>query len=69
MNNENNDLGPYDNLKIWTEQVISGDLKEAVNLFIWRWGHPELTLAQAEEMAIEIFDRLSEAPKKKVIGL
>lgn len=49
---------------IWTEQMMSGELKEAVNLFIWRWGHPELTLAQAEKIAISIFDMLSEQPKE-----
>lgn len=49
---------------IWTEQMMSGELKEAINLFIWRWGHPELTLAQAEKIAISIFDMLSEQPKE-----
>lgn len=53
-------LGEFDNVKCWTEQVISGDLKEAVNLFIWRWGHPHLTLGQAENMAVTIFDMLAD---------
>ena len=48
---------------IWIDQVMSGELKEAINLFIWRWGHPRLTLAQAEKIAISIFNMLSEEPK------
>lgn len=50
------------NLDFWTDQVQSGDLKEAINLFIWRWGHPALTLAQAEAIAVKVFDMLIEEP-------
>lgn len=49
---------------IWTEQMMSGELKEAINLFIWRWGHPELTLAQAEKIAVNIYNVLSREPSK-----
>lgn len=53
-------LGEFDNIKCWVDQMASGDLKEAVNLFIWRWGHPQLTLAQAEKMAVTIFNMLAD---------
>lgn len=45
----------------WTPEP--GELKEAVNLFIWRWGHPALTLAEAEEIACQMFDALIETPR------
>lgn len=50
-------------LEIWKEQAKGGELKEAINLFIWRWGHPALTLAEAEEIACRMFDALIEAPR------
>lgn len=53
------------NADIWASQIMEGELKEAINLFIWRWGHPSLTLGQAEKMAISIFDMLSEKPSCK----
>jgi hypothetical protein len=49
---------------IWTEQMMSGELKEAINLFIWQWGYPELTLSQAEKIAVGIFDMLSVNPNE-----
>lgn len=59
-----NDLKELDNTKIWVEQMISGDLKEAINLFIWRWGHPQLTLAQAERISVDMFNMLVEMRNK-----
>lgn len=61
---ETNPPDEFNNTEIWDEQVVSGDLKEAINLFIWRWGHPQLTLVQAEKIAIEIFDMLSKGQGK-----
>ncbi len=57
-------MDELENSDIWASQIIEGELKEAINLFIWRWGHPHLTLGQAERMAISIFDMLSEQPKE-----
>ena len=58
------DLSEAGNLNIWIDQSQNGDLKEAINLFIWRWGHPALTLAKAEAIAVKIFDMIIEEPTK-----
>lgn len=55
-------MDELNNADIWASQIMEGELKEAINLFIWRWGHPQLTLGQAEKTAISIFDMLSEKP-------
>lgn len=55
-------MDELDNSNLWASQIMEGELKEAINLFIWRWGHPRLTLGQAEKMAVSIFDMLSEKP-------
>ena len=47
------------NIDIWASQIMEGELKEAINLFIWRWGHPQLTLKQAEKVAVHFHDMLS----------
>ena len=60
--NRNNldDLKELDEVKIWVDDMLSGRLKEAINLFVWQWGHPKLTLSQAEKIAVGIFDVLNE---------
>ncbi len=57
-------MDELNNADIWTSQIMEGELKEAINLFIWRWGHPQLTLSQAEKIADSIFGMLSEQPNK-----
>lgn len=50
------------NFEVWATQAQNGDLKEAINLFIWQWGHPDLTLTQAEAIAVKVFDMIIETP-------
>lgn len=57
------DKDETNNFEYWIEQAMNGELKEAINLFVWRWGHPNLTLAQAERIAITVYNLLSENPK------
>jgi len=40
----------------WRDMVQSGKLKQEINSLIWQYGHPKMTLEDAERLAVAIYD-------------
>ena len=53
---------PTDDVRDWEkafEDAGTGNVKEQINNLIWMFGHPDMTLREAEKLAVEFYERLS----------
>jgi len=45
-------------VKQWRDLVSSGDLRQAIGLFLLEFGNPEMTMIEVQEMVEVIFNRI-----------